>query len=148
MKRLILSLGLSALAFVSACETVPYAERVALFEQSVNARFVGRSVDELILALGPPQSSFKLSDGRDVLQYEVDRTITTGGGSYTSFQTVNRDRRVREADGSVRVIQDRQTIPVQNNQPITTFNQVCKRRFVVGVDKKVERFSWEGNACF
>lgn len=148
MKRLIIAFALTTLTFTAACETVPYADRVRLFEDSVNARFVGRSVDDLVLALGPPQSSFKLSDGRDVLQYEVDRTITSGGGSYTSFETVNRDRRVRDKDGTVRVIEDRQTVPVTNSSPITTYNQVCKRRFVVGQDKMVQQFNWEGNSCF
>jgi hypothetical protein len=147
-KRFVLTAVLASLTLTAACETIPYAERVRLFEESVNARFVGKSVDELVLALGPPQSSFKLSDGRDVLQYEVDRMITTGGGSYTSYETVNRDRRVRDPDGTVRVIQDRQTIPVQNNQPIQTFNQLCKRRFVVDQNKQVVQFNWEGNACF
>jgi hypothetical protein len=148
MKRFAIALTFSALTLAAACETVPYADRVRLFEDSVNARFVGKSVDQLVLALGPPQSSYKLSDGRDVLQYEVDRMITTGGGSYTSYETVNRDRRVRDPDGTVRVIQDRQTIPVQNNQPIQTYNQVCKRRFVVDQNKMVTQFNWEGNSCF
>ena len=87
MKRLLTALTLSALALTAACETVPYDERVKAYEDSVALRFVGKSVDELILAFGPPNSSYKLSDGRDVLQYEVDRTYTTGGGSYTSYQT-------------------------------------------------------------
>lgn len=148
MKRLLTALALAALSFTAACETVPYEERVRAFEDSVAMRFVGKSVDELILALGPPNSSYKLSDGRDVLQYEIDRTYTTGGGSYTSYQTATRTRQVRDNDGTVRNVEERQTIPVQNVEPIRTINQACTRRFVVSQDKRVETFRWEGNSCF
>ncbi len=148
MKRLLIAMSLTALALTAACETVPYEERVKAFEDSVNLRFVGKSVDELILALGPPNSSYKLSDGRDVLQYEIDRTFTTGGGSYTSFETATRTRQVRDNDGTVRNVEERQTIPVQNVSPIQTINQVCARRFVVTPDKRVSEFRWQGNSCF
>lgn len=148
MKRLLTTLTFCALALTAACETVPYEERVKAFEDGITARFVGRSVDELILAFGPPNSSYKLSDGRDVLQYETDRTFTTGGGSYTSYDTVTRTRRVREPDGTVRNVEERQTVPVQNVEPIRTTNQVCTRRFVITADKRVEAFRWQGNSCF
>jgi hypothetical protein len=148
MKRLLTALTLATLALTAACETVPYEERVKAYEDSVAMRFVGKSVDELILAFGPPNSSYKLSDGRDVLQYEVDRTFTTGGGSYTSYQTETRTRRVRDNDGTVRNVEERYTVPVQNVEPIRTVNQECVRRFVVSQDKRVETFRWQGNSCF
>ena len=148
MKRLLTALTFSALALTSACETVPYEERVKAYEDSVALRFVGKSSDELILAFGPPNSSYKLSDGRDVLQYEIDRTFTTGGGSYTSYESRTRTRQVRDNDGTVRNIEERVSYPVQNIEPIRTINQVCTRRFVVGQDKRVETFRWQGNSCF
>lgn len=148
MKRLLLAFALSVLTLTGGCETVPYEDRVKAFEDSVTARFVGRSVDELILAFGPPNSSYKLSDGRDVLQYEIDRTYTTGGGSYTSYQTATRTRQVRDNDGTVRNVEERQSVPVQNIEPIRTYNQFCTRRFVVTQDKRVEAFRWQGNSCF
>lgn len=148
MKRLLLAFALSVSTLTGACETVPYEDRVKAFEDSVTARFVGKSVDELILAYGPPNSSYKLSDGRDVLQYEIDRTYTTGGGSYTSYQTATRTRQVRDNDGAVRNVEERQSVPVQNIEPIRTYNQVCTRRFVVTQDKRVEAFRWQGNSCF
>jgi hypothetical protein len=148
MKKIVVLLALAGLGLVSACETVPYEERVKAFEDSINARFVGRSSDDLVIALGPPQSSYKLSDGRDVLQYSTDRTFTTGGGSYTSFETVSRYRTVREDDGTQRRIEERVSVPVTNTSPIQTINQLCTRRFVVGLDKMVQSFVWQGNACF
>jgi hypothetical protein len=48
----------------------------------------------------------------------------------------------------VRTVQDRETVPVQNVEPVRTINQVCQRRFVVGADKMVQDFRWQGNACF
>ncbi len=148
MKRLFTALTLTVLALTAACETVPYEERVKAYEDSVAARFIGRSVDELILAFGPPNASYKLSDGRDVLQYAVDRTYTSGGGSYTSYQTATRTRQVRDNDGTVRNVQETQQIPVQTVEPIRTTNQVCTRRFIIALDKRVEGFRWEGNSCF
>lgn len=148
MRHRLTALTLIALAMLGACETIPYEERVKAFEDAVTARFVGKSVDEVILALGPPNSSYRLSDGRDVLQYELDRTYTSGGGSYTSYQTITRTRQVRDSDGSVRNIEERQSVPVQNIEPIRTLNQSCTRRFVIALDKRVEAFRWEGNACF
>jgi hypothetical protein len=132
----------------AACETIPYEERVKAFEDSVNLRFVGRSVDDLVIALGPPQSAYKLSDGREVVQYNVDRTYTTGGGSYTSYETISRWRNVRQPDGSERRVEERVSVPVTNASPIQTYNQICTRRFVVGADKRVESFNWQGNSCF
>lgn len=148
MKRFLTALILPILAFTAACETVPYEERVRAYEDSVTMRFVGKSVDELILAYGPPDSSYKLSDGRDVLQYESDRTLTSGGGSYTSYETATRVRQIRDNDGTVRNVEERQTIPVQNVEPIRTINQQCVRRFVVAQDKRVSEFRWQGNSCF
>jgi hypothetical protein len=141
-------LTLIAMGMLGACETIPYEERVKAFEYRVAERFVGKSVDEVILSLGPPNSSYKLSDGRDVLQYELDRTYTTGGSSYTSYQTITRTRQIRDNDGSVRNIEERQSVPVQNIEPIRTINQSCTRRFVITQDKRVEAFRWDGNACF
>jgi hypothetical protein len=148
MKRLLTAVAISVLTLTAACETVPYEDRVKAFEDSVTARFVGKSVDELILAFGPPNSSYKLSDGRDVLQYEIDRTFTSGGGSYTSYQTATRTRQVRDSDGTVRNVEESHSVPVQNYEPIRTYNQVCTRRFVVTQDKRIEAFRWQGNSCF
>jgi len=138
----------TALLTLGACETVPYAERVAAYEASVNAQFVGKSADELVLALGPPMSSFKLSDGRDVFQYARDNTYTTGGGSYTSYESYTRRREVIRPDGTVQVIKDRESVPVQRVEPLRTVSEVCVRRFVMSKDGIVESFRWEGNDCF
>eukprot|EP01031_Cornospumella_fuschlensis_P009084 gene9084-11158_t len=86
MKPMKIMLACGLLAFAAACETVPFEERAKAYEDQMAQRFVGKSADELVLAFGPPQSSYKLTDGRDVLQYEQKRTSTQGGASYTSFR--------------------------------------------------------------
>lgn len=150
------ALALAAtMSVIVGCETLSPEERQAryqaqvdAYEQSVRERFVGKPSDELVLTLGPPSSTFKLSDGRDVFQYDMQRTTTSGGESYTSYQTVTRERRVRDANGTVRVIEEQETVPVTNVSPIRTHHAACTRRFVVGADRRVESFRWEGNACF
>jgi hypothetical protein len=153
--RLFSLLALVGLTLVAACETLSPEERerrwqmrVQAYEQTMRDRHVGKSVDELVLALGPPASTFRLSDGREVLQYEFARTTTTGGESYTSWQTLTRERRVRDANGVERVVEERETVPVQNVSPIRTSHARCVRRFVADKAGLVESFRWEGNACF
>ena len=144
-----LTLVLTGLALcLAGCETVPYPERAAAYEAGMTARFVGKSSDELVLAFGPPQSSYVLSDGRNVLQYEFDRSSTRGGDTYTTYQHVQRARTITDNAGNTRVVQVTETIPVTNATPIYTVNQTCIRRFVVGQNHIVESFRWQGNSCF
>lgn len=144
VKLLVVGLGI----FASACETIPYEDRVKAYEDSMTARFVGQSADVLVLTYGPPSSSYKLTDGREVLQFEFQTSSTVGGESYTSLENVTRSRVITDRDGTSRTVQETRTIPIVNTSPIRTINRDCKRRFVVGLDKKVERFNWEGNSCF
>ena len=148
MKPMKIMLACGLLALTAACETIPFEERAKAYEDQMAQRFVGKSADELVLAFGPPQSSYKLTDGRDVLQYEQKRTNTQGGESYTSFREVTRFRTETDAAGNVRTVQYNESVPVTNSSPVYTVNQNCIRRFVVANDKKVESFRWEGNACF
>ena len=154
MKKLVLAVLLGA-ASLSACETISPEERerraqlrVQAYEESVRARFVGRPADELVLTLGPPSSTFTLSDGREVLQYDDRRSETTGGETWTSWQSVTRERVVVDANGVRRVVRERDSIPVAQTSPVRTYQFQCTRRFVIARDKTVESFRWGGNACF
>lgn len=150
MRKLRIAFAVPALALMAlgACETVPFAERAAAYEASMSARFIGRSADELVLTLGPPDRTFTLSDRREVFEYEDDRTSVSGGGAYTSWRTVTRQRTVLNPDGTSRVITESAQVPVQEIDPVRTSRQVCVRRFVVDVNDTVESFRWEGNSCF
>jgi hypothetical protein len=148
-----LALALSGVLALSACATPAEREarrqaRIQAFEQSVRDQFVGKPVDHLVLTLGPPSSTFTLSDGREVLQYDQGRTVTEGGESYTTFETYVRQRVVRDANGVQRVVEDRETVPVTSRSPVRTYHLRCVRRFVADKAKIVESFRWEGNACF
>ncbi len=142
------ALLLGASLALSACQTIPYPERLAAFENQMKDRFVGKSVDQLILAFGPPESSYTLSDGRDVVQYKDERTITSGGDSYTSFETASRVRVVRDKNGNPQRIVETYHVPTTNISPVYTSHQKCAKRFIVSKQKIVEGFAWEGNSCF
>ncbi|MEN9855795.1 MAG: hypothetical protein RLZZ157_921 [Pseudomonadota bacterium] len=148
MRHTLLGTCLLASLLLTACETIPYEERVKAYEDGIAARFIGKSSDDLVLALGPPQSTYKLSDGREVLQYTNNLTFQSGGGSYTRYETVTRTRQVRDASGVTREVAESQQIPVQQIDPIQTTVRTCTRRFVITSDKRVADFKWEGNACF
>lgn len=139
--------GLAVVA-VGACSTVPHEERVAAYEAAMKTRFVGKSADELVLTLGPPDSSFKLSDGREVFQYENRSEFIGGGETYSDWVTRTSYRTVRNGDGSRVRVPAHVSIPVVRTTPIYSQTRVCINRFVVDVNSTVEDFRWEGNACF
>ena len=138
----------SATLALSACQTTPYPERRAAYELDMNTRFVGKSADIMVLAFGPPHSSYTLTDGREVAQYRDERTNTSGGGTYTSYDTVSRAREIINPDGTRRLVYENMQIPTTNITPIQTRHLLCVRRFVISRDKIVESFAWEGNSCF
>lgn len=144
----ILSTFLFAVLALSACQTTSIAERRAAFELDMNTRFVGKSADALVLAFGPPHSSYTLTDGREVAQYREERSSTSGGDSYTSYDTVSRSREIIGPNGARRVVTDLQQVPVTSITPIQTRFELCVRRFVISKEKVVEAFAWEGNSCF
>jgi hypothetical protein len=134
-------------ALLAGCETVSYDERKAIFEAR-NASYIGRHVDELILAFGPPTQSFDLSRGGRVLQWANSRTETGGGDSYTSYDTVRNVREVRDQDGTIRRIEDSVQVPVTRTNPVYTRTIECSIRWQVEADGRVANFIWEGNSCF
>lgn len=139
---------LAALGFLGACQTIPYADRVAAYEAEIKTRFVGKAADELVLSMGPPDSTYKLSDGREVFQYESDREIVRGGDTYTDWVSHTRWRTVRNSDGSRSQVPATVNFPVVRTTPVYSEQRVCINRFVVDVNSTVEDFRWEGNACF
>jgi hypothetical protein len=148
MRLMACGLVLAAFTGLGACATVPHEERVAAYETGMKARFVGKSADDLVLTLGPPDSSFKLSDGRDVFQYENRRETMGGGDTYTDWVSHTSYRTVRTSDGSRVRVPAHISVPVVRTTPIYSVSRVCINRFVVDVNNTVEDFRWEGNACF
>lgn len=147
-KTMLVGVALAGVLGVAACETIPYEERVAAYEASVRQRFMGQSADTLVLALGPPERTFTLSDGREMFQYSLDETRTRGGDSYTTYETSTRVREVRAPDGSVSQVEEKITVPVVRTNPVYTERRTCIRRFIIDQNDVVQDFAWQGNACF
>jgi hypothetical protein len=141
--------ALAILLALGACQTIPYAQRAANFETKMRTDFIGKSKDNIVLAFGVPHSSYMLTDGREVAQYFEEKTYTTGGGTYTDYEyVVVGTRSVEQKDGSVKQVPITRAIPYLRTDPITTHHQECTRRFVIGKDKNIEDFKWQGNSCF
>lgn len=144
-----LLVSIFAFGALSACETVPYEERVAAFEGKMRADFIGKSVDTLILAFGPPQSSFPLSDGKEMLQYSMEESYTGGGDTYMSYESVITGYSTyTRPNGTTKQIPIYTQVPVTRVNPVYTVHKNCTKRFVIGPDKLVQDFKWEGNSCF
>ena len=134
---------------LTACETVPYTQRVANYEGDIKSKFIGKSIDDLILAYGPPQSSYDLSDGRRVVQYSEEKQGVVGGETWMNYDTFYAGSRiVRRSDGSRVAVPVYRTMPYWETEPTYTYNKKCVQRFVVGQDKMIQDFKWAGNACF
>lgn len=138
----------SSLLALGACQTIPYADRLAQFETSMKDKFVGKSYDEVILAYGPPKSTYDLTDGRLVAQYSDESEDTSGGGTYTSWETFARDRVIVDKNGNQHVVRFYDQIPVTSYEPLYTTTRRCVKRFVILRNRIVESFAWEGNSCF
>ena len=90
--------------------------------------WIGSHVDRLVSSWGPPQGSFKLSNGGAVLEYRRGRTFQVGsqsgtvygGGGYGTYSGTS-----------------------------TSFNinKWCNTRFTVGSNGIIETWSMEGNEC-
>jgi len=127
---------LLALLMLSGCAS--QAERKAKFYQSMDG-FVGASVDDLVLAKGPPSNSFTLSTGGRVFEYSRSQLITSGGGSYPVGGSVFvGDRR---GGGWV-------SAPSYRTFPVTTSEYFCKILVRISPANLVESWSSEGNDCY
>jgi hypothetical protein len=141
--------AIGALLFLGACQTIPYPERVAKFEGDIKGKFVGKPLDELVLAYGAPQSSYDLSDGRKMVQYVTEKSGVSGGDTWMNYDTVYAGSRVvTRPDGSRVVVPIYRSVPVWETEPSYNYHLKCTKRFVVGADKIVQDFRWEGNSCF
>lgn len=101
--------------------------------------YVGKSVDELILARGVPTATAALSSGGKVLEYSTSSTSISGGYSYLTYTPVF----VPNSSGGGTWI----SVPSHQTAPIHTFERNCKLTFQVSPDNKVLNWKAEGNDC-
>lgn len=107
--------------------------------QTELSSFVGRPADEVIKARGVPTATATLSSGGKVLEYSTSKTVTSGGGSHVTYQSVYRSN--SQGGGYIQV-------PVTQVDPISTTELRCKLLFVVSRDGFVDSWKAEGNNCY
>lgn len=101
--------------------------------------YVGKPVDELILARGVPSASATLSSGGKVLEYSSSRTSVSGGYAYLSYTPVF----VPNSTGGGTWI----SVPTQQTAPIQSMELRYKLTFQITPDQKVLNWRAEGNDC-
>lgn len=143
MNKRVTSLLLLVLA-VAGCATTANYEKIL-------RSWVGVHVDRLVASWGPPQGSFKLSDGGQVLEYTDQRTMQLGGYTYTEPQTTYHSGSA-SAYGSrggyaYGTYSGRSTTYVQKQTPVYNIPLTCRTRFTVNPQGIITKWSWEGNNC-
>jgi hypothetical protein len=108
------------LLILTSCASLP---TTANFEKILN-RTIGMDVDTLVSRLGPPRSSYELSNGGKVLEYVWAETNVY---SYTDA--------IATSTGFVYV------------PGVASENLSCKVIFTVNPSGKIVTYRWEGNNC-
>ncbi len=101
--------------------------------------YVGRPVDELILARGVPTATAELSAGGRVLEYSSRRTSVSGGHSYLSYTPVY----VPNNSGGGTWV----SVPSYQSAPVHSMEWRCKLTFQVSPANTVLNWRAEGNDC-
>lgn len=124
------------------------------YRQVVNT-WVGAHADQLVSVWGPPQNFYQLSGGGEVLQYDAQRQVQTGGYSYTTYQPQN-----TYSSGNVNTYSpysgvgygsysgtSTTYVPVTTTTPITVTNYRCVTRFTTDSQKIIRSVGFQGNDC-
>jgi hypothetical protein len=117
---------LASSLMISACATTANYEKIL-------TTWVSQPADKLIMAWGPPQSSYTLSDGGRVIEYQRQ------GTAYMPRSTPQYGT-VWGSGGTMGTYSGAGTtyVPVQ---------QWCKTRFTVNPQGYIMNWQWEGNRC-
>lgn len=112
--------------------------------------WTGSHVDRLIQSWGVPRSSFKLSDGGEVLEYADSRQAQWGGFTtivpQTTYHTGNAS--VFGAGGPVYgSYSDTSTTYVQKTSPVYNITLQCITRFTTDASGIIVNWSFRGNNC-
>lgn len=118
---------------LAGCETATTQKYEARLE-----RWVGAPVDDLVLAWGPPDSSFKLEDGREVIEYKKSEVTGYGSGASVGVGTWSGSRGGGFGTGV--------GFPLGGHPSDRIATHTCETRFIVA-DRVVKAWSWEGNNC-
>lgn len=108
--------------------------------------WVGGTADELVMAWGPPDSSYTLSDGGSVLQYERQGQTQVGGYTYMQPQTTYSSGTVN-AYGDYGTYSGTSTTYVPVTTPTYNISLICTTRFNVDSTGIIRSTVFEGNNC-
>jgi hypothetical protein len=130
----------TAAVMAGACAT----ETEAGYQKILNS-WVGVDVDQLLVEWGPPDDAVKLGKGA-VLEYRYHETVTTGGRTTYKPVTTYQQGTVYGPDGTA-LYNGSTTSYVPTTTPIRTYNYTCVTRFVIGEDRRIAAWDYEGNSC-
>ena len=91
-------------------------------------QWVGRPLDDLVLAWGPPQSSYTLRDGRQVVEYQRQQLVRRPGLGRSMLNTSRVFYLLDEMEDDYTLLQ-------------------CRTRFTVDAQGIIQNWTWDGNAC-
>jgi hypothetical protein len=126
--------------FLGGCATT------ANYEKALDT-WVGKDLDSLVVAWGPPAGTFQLSDGSTLVEYVEERNAQVGGYSYTVPETTYQTGSVYTNNGVSGVYTGTSTSYVQHTTPRTNVHLLCKTRFKVDAEGIIRDWSWSGNNC-
>lgn len=118
--------------------------------KAVLASWVGSPADNLVSSWGPPDSSYRLSSGGEVLQYSHQGNIYMPGYSYTTPQTTYQNGTVSAygAYGSAYGSYSGTSTTYQQHQTAGyNIHMSCVTRFTVNSNGIITRWAFQGNAC-
>jgi hypothetical protein len=124
-------IGLAAAAALAGCVSRNN------YARDVNS-FLGQPIDNVVLAYGPPDSSFQLSDGRWVFEWE-ELLIE----HRPRMDRWNRVYYVHTKDGAV--------VPVYRpsyfGSGVDQITRICTTRYTTNGERMVEAVAFEGSGC-
>lgn len=136
-------------AIIAVAMTLGGCATAAKYEAKLNS-WVGQPADALVSSWGPPQSSYQLHSGGQVLQYSGQRSLQMGGGTYTTPQTTYNSGTVN-AYGNGGFAQANyngtSTTYVQHQNPTYNINLHCSTRFTTDSRGTIVSWAYEGNDC-
>ena len=136
MKRVVI--WFFSLALMGCATTANY--------EAILDSYVGANVDELIVNWGPPDKEAALSNGDRILEYRDEHTGTSGGGSYTVYETQNQTGTVYTPSGPL-PYSSSVRFPVTHTMPVFTSHVFCVTRFKVSKTGIVLSYTYKGNDC-
>lgn len=131
----LLAFSIISIVTLSGCATRPTQEA---FDQQAQ-QWIGKNADGLVIQKGPPTSTFTLSNGNRVFQYERSEYVVIGGDTYSMPTTTYIPGGPL---GGSRV--QGQTIL---EDPVLSLNLNCSVRYIIDTSNTIIAWSKDGNNC-